>query len=816
MPFYNPVTGDYDGAIPFGPGADWVPGTHKPVGQGGNFIPVHLPDTGGYPLPGGKGGGKSVPPPNIINGLGALPGISGPDAPAKVYGECVVEGRVIAHVLETWYRRAFVCVCAGPIDSLSPDQFHGTFPNNVSGTPENDDTLAWWDIHLGGGVPAYLEWYPVPSGSPWANYVLISVAIPQWVFNDYGSRSGWLTDLPPVWRYKVKGTKVYDPRHPAAAIAWSNNPALCVRDFLVDSVDGCGVSAALLDDASWAAAADACDVSVELTTGVYGPRYTMDIAIVAEGTADDWLKKLLMHFNARLVVTEAGLLGVTVDAATSATPTVLDATNSREWKIWQPDRKDLPSRVTIEFPDPANDYAIDSVSEDTAELTAGTDVLREQVYRLEGLRGKPRARWMAKYLLRAQTWASGRASGIISPGLANLPVGSRVNLTAAGAVSAPFRIAKKELIPETREVTVELWEYDAAVYSTSATAADTPFAPPAAPAALVGAALTTDHTETVETAGDGYTQKTVNHYWTISYDLPAGHLSSIVYRYGTGEYMDPALTSDADVLWARLDPATQGELPLAGNLPASGGHDVLYIPGVVKTSDTSTKYLDPARSAAASGGGTYFSCIAVRIRDQWGQLSPGVMFYQGLTVPGGFGGTTNSITDGHLVAYRASDGTLIDGGAIPAPAAAAPTGSVVMWMTASAPTGWLILDGAAVSRSTYSALFALFGTTYGAGNGSTTFNLPDMRQRFPLGKAASGTGSTLGGTGGTIDHVHSVDPPSTTTPDGSWGAIAFHPGVNAGYTVNSGVQHTHTVDIAAFNSAAANPPFLAVHFIVKT
>lgn len=67
---------------------------------------------------------------------------------------------------------------------------------------------------------------------------------------------------------------------------------------------------------------------------------------------------------------------------------------------------------------------------------------------------------------------------------------------------------------------------------------------------------------------------------------------------------------------------------------------------------------------------------------------------------------------------------------------------------------WLICDGAAVSRTTYADLFAAIGTTYGAGNGSTTFNLPDLRGRFPLGKAASGTGSTLGATGGALDHTH--------------------------------------------------------------
>lgn len=56
-----------------------------------------------------------------------------------------------------------------------------------------------------------------------------------------------------------------------------------------------------------------------------------------------------------------------------------------------------------------------------------------------------------------------------------------------------------------------------------------------------------------------------------------------------------------------------------------------------------------------------------------------------------------------------------------------PTGSTQMFAGTSAPRGWLIADGSAVSRTTYAALFSVIGTTYGAGNGSTTFNLPDLR-----------------------------------------------------------------------------------------
>lgn len=62
-----------------------------------------------------------------------------------------------------------------------------------------------------------------------------------------------------------------------------------------------------------------------------------------------------------------------------------------------------------------------------------------------------------------------------------------------------------------------------------------------------------------------------------------------------------------------------------------------------------------------------------------------------------------------------------------------PTGSVMPFAMATAPTGWLKANGAAVSRTTYAALFAAIGTTFGAGDGSTTFNVPEMRGEFVRG-----------------------------------------------------------------------------------
>jgi len=124
-----------------------------------------------------------------------------------------------------------------------------------------------------------------------------------------------------------------------------------------------------------------------------------------------------------------------------------------------------------------------------------------------------------------------------------------------------------------------------------------------------------------------------------------------------------------------------------------------------------------------------------------------------------------------------------------------PPGVTLPYVGVSAPTGYMICDGAAISRNTYAILFAVIGTAYGVGDGSMTFNLPDLRQRFPLGKATSGTGSTLGGTGGVIDHTHTVTPVALNS-------ISLI-GVGTG------------ADDVQITTSTSNPPFQVFNYIIK-
>ena len=66
-----------------------------------------------------------------------------------------------------------------------------------------------------------------------------------------------------------------------------------------------------------------------------------------------------------------------------------------------------------------------------------------------------------------------------------------------------------------------------------------------------------------------------------------------------------------------------------------------------------------------------------------------------------------------------------------------PTGCIIPWSDTSIPSGFLECNGQAVSRTTYATLFAIVATTYGAGNGSTTYNVPDLKDNVALGRSIS-------------------------------------------------------------------------------
>ena len=180
---------------------------------------------------------------------------------------------------------------------------------------------------------------------------------------------------------------------------------------------------------------------------------------------------------------------------------------------------------------------------------------------------------------------------------------------------------------------------------------------------------------------------------------------------------------------------------------------------------------------------------------------------------------------------------------------AQPAGSLTAYAGASAPAGWLLCDGTAVSRTTYATLFGLLSTTYGAGNGTTTFNLPDMRGRMPMGagtgvgQGASGSGApsgtaltarTRGGFGGDErmqTHTHVQNAHGHTLGPGQSFGTSFGP--NAGGVATFGLSvaiintntyqgpyeaqaNTATNQNAGSGSSENMPPFVVLNYIIKT
>lgn len=185
---------------------------------------------------------------------------------------------------------------------------------------------------------------------------------------------------------------------------------------------------------------------------------------------------------------------------------------------------------------------------------------------------------------------------------------------------------------------------------------------------------------------------------------------------------------------------------------------------------------------------------------------------------------------------------------------AAPTGAVCTFAGATVPTGWLKCNGALLSRTTYASLFAVIGTTYGAGDGSTTFALPDLRGEFvrgfddargvdtgrALGSAQAGqnlshthTEQGAGGHGhtawsdsqGAHSHVFESLPRMSDTDRGAgnaslWsidGTTTQTTSIAGAHTHGVGIDpvgnHTHTID--ASGGSESRPRNIAMHYIIK-
>ena len=154
-------------------------------------------------------------------------------------------------------------------------------------------------------------------------------------------------------------------------------------------------------------------------------------------------------------------------------------------------------------------------------------------------------------------------------------------------------------------------------------------------------------------------------------------------------------------------------------------------------------------------------------------------------------------------------------------AVSVPTGAISQFAGATAPANWLLCDGSAVSRTTYSALFSVIGDTYGTGDGSTTFNLPNLKGRIPVGYDSTQTEfNSLGKTGGEKKHTQTLD---ELCPH-SHNVSAYSLGASSTVKVASGTYANvgnPTGNIVIAQTGGGQPfnvlqPYIAMNYIIKT
>ena len=165
------------------------------------------------------------------------------------------------------------------------------------------------------------------------------------------------------------------------------------------------------------------------------------------------------------------------------------------------------------------------------------------------------------------------------------------------------------------------------------------------------------------------------------------------------------------------------------------------------------------------------------------------------------------------------------------------TGTILPWSAAALPSGFLECNGTDVSRTTYSALFGIIGTTYGAGDGSTTFAVPDLQDNTPVGKSGTkalastggaNTATSTGNVGGSTanatlstaqlaSHSHSFAAGNAAAPYNVSNKQGGAPGNTTTSNSGSGDGHSHNMS-ATFSGDATSvlQPYLTLIYIIKT
>ncbi len=180
-------------------------------------------------------------------------------------------------------------------------------------------------------------------------------------------------------------------------------------------------------------------------------------------------------------------------------------------------------------------------------------------------------------------------------------------------------------------------------------------------------------------------------------------------------------------------------------------------------------------------------------------------------------GTSDNIRELYRRVAEISSGTT--GGAV----AGTIPGEIRMWPAATAPSGWYICDGSTFSRTGDAGIYAVIGTTFGTGDGSTTANLPNFQRRVPVGAGGSGTATiaaTIGSTGGEETHTLSIaEMPAhhhtETARLGAAGGPNFAVRLDGSADTVMDTTYNTTLDTGGGGAHNVRDPSLVINFIIK-